>query len=570
LHGLAASCYRPRVDTTTEKSATDRAAGPVQTYVTILCGGRSEVHAVASRDPILGRSERADVAIDEPSISRQHAVVHLGPPMTIEDLASANGVTVRGQRIEPNTPVPLALDEVAMLGSIMVFVQQRRAPVGPQRVRRPDDFRRRLADECARGDKRRFAVLLVEAATDLAAAVVRHAIEDLLRPVDLVGSYGPRAFAILLSDATAADAGWLRRQLAGALGRRDVDASIGVAHFPADGCAAEPLIARAAARARGEADEDGGAGVVVLDPAMTALFAHGEQVAAGDLNVLILGETGAGKQVLAEHIRRRSTRAGRPFVRLNCAAIGERMLERELFGFEKGAFDGAHESKPGLIETADGGTVLLDEIGDTPPAVQLALLRAIEERSVLRVGGLAPRPVDVRFLAATHRALDLDVEAGRFRQDLYFRIACVTLTIPPLRERAGEIVPLASSFAARAAHQLGRRPPDLTAATRGILEAYRWPGNVRELRSVVEHAVLLAGDAAIDARHLPVERMTSVGPPSPPSPLDVRSGPRDRIVEALARHGGNQTEAAKELGVSRRTLGTWMKNRGIPRPRRPT
>jgi two-component system, NtrC family, response regulator AtoC len=554
----------------------NRPRGAVQTYLLVLKDGRFEARLLpSSGDVVIGRSEKATVTIDEPSISRQHAILHLGPPMAIEDLGSSNGVTLRDQRLEPNRPAPIEPNEVVQLGSVMLVVQQRTAPIRTQRIRSHDYFEGRLAEECARADRRPFALLRIDAVSELAGEAVHDAFAEVLRPVDVVAAYGPRAFEVFLADAQQGDAERVARRLVESVRALGSEARVGIAYHPDDGRDPDSLVERAAASARGERVEEERPDVVVLEPTMQRLYDLGERVAVGDISVLILGETGAGKEILAEHIHRRSTRAAKPYVRLNCAALSESLLESELFGHEKGSFTGALKSKPGLLETASGGTVFLDEIGDVPPSAQVKLLRVMEEKKVLRVGGLAPRTVDVRFVAATNRDLEEDVADGRFREDLYYRIAGVTLVIPPLRERIREIMPLAETFAQLAARRLGRRTPSFSAGARGVLEAYSWPGNIRELRNVIERAVLLAGDEPIDLEHLPVDKMTGtwagrsrLNRPTEPSDEPAPAGARERILEALTRCGGNQTEAAKLLGVSRRTLGKWMEDHAIPRPRK--
>jgi two-component system response regulator AtoC len=292
---------------------------------------------------------------------------------------------------------------------------------------------------------------------------------------------------------------------------------------------------------------------------------------------LILGETGVGKEVLAEEIHRRSGRKGR-FVPLNCAALTETLLESELFGHEKGAFTGAIASKQGLFETADGGTVFLDEVGDLPPATQVKLLRVLEERKVLRVGGLSARSVDVRFIAATHRDVEQDANRGRFRSDLYYRLNGITLTVPPLRQRRADIVPLAERFLLATSHGLKRAtPPAISAEARAVLVDYAWPGNIRELRNVIERGVLLCDGDELLPMHLPPKMISE---PVPASPAALETDPRarllqqieeverTRLVEALRRCGGNQTQAAELLGISRRTLVTRLGEYDLPRPRR--
>ncbi|HEX7703082.1 MAG TPA: sigma 54-interacting transcriptional regulator, partial [Kofleriaceae bacterium] len=230
-----------------------------------------------------------------------------------------------------------------------------------------------------------------------------------------------------------------------------------------------------------------------------------DRIAAGTISVLIIGETGVGKEVLAEAVHHRSPRAAQPFVCLNCAALSETLLESELFGYEKGAFTGADRSKLGLLETANEGTVFLDEVGEMPLATQAKLLRVIEQRQVMRVGGLAPRPIDVRFVAATHRDLPAEIAAGRFRQDLYFRINGITLAIPPLRARLSELAALIKVFVERGAASLNVPPPQLAPDAAALLRAHHWPGNIRELRNVIERAVLLAAGGTIEAEHVVLE-----------------------------------------------------------------
>jgi two-component system, NtrC family, response regulator AtoC len=321
---------------------------------------------------------------------------------------------------------------------------------------------------------------------------------------------------------------------------------------------------------------------IVADPAMRALFAQIERIAPAPISVLILGETGVGKEVIAEHIHRSSGRRGR-FVALNCAALPENLLESELFGHEKGAFTGAHASKEGLFESADGGTVFLDEVGDLPAATQVKLLRVLEDRKVLRVGGRSARSIDVRFLSATNRDIESEVtHGGSFRQDLYFRLNGMAFHVPALRDRLADIAPLARAFALASSAAIGRsRCPELSAETLAMLERYDWPGNIRELRNVIERAVLLCDGARIDPAQLPAKLAGNI--PAPPAsehasapPIDPRARllgelerlDRDRIVAALARCAGNQTEAAEQLGISRRTLVNRLHTYNLPRPRK--
>jgi DNA-binding NtrC family response regulator len=325
--------------------------------------------------------------------------------------------------------------------------------------------------------------------------------------------------------------------------------------------------------------EPTGDGPVAQDPAMALLLARAGQLAKADASLLITGESGTGKEVLARHIHARSRRARGPFVALNCAALPESLLESELFGHEKGAFSGAVAARKGKFEQADGGTLLLDEIGEMDPRLQAKLLRVIQEKEVDRLGGTAPIKVDVRLLAATHRDLAADVAAGRFREDLFFRLNVLALHIPPLRARPADILPLAEHFARRYARANGLPQRAISPAAAAALRAHPWPGNVRELENCLHRAVLLAegdeiGPAAIELTAvravppppLPTQGALPAGPvaaqpaPLPPAHVAALVGrrveevERDLIIETLSHCLGNRTRAAEILGISIRTL----------------
>ncbi len=298
-------------------------------------------------------------------------------------------------------------------------------------------------------------------------------------------------------------------------------------------------------------------------------------LAQARLSVLIYGETGVGKELLAQTIHRRSGRTG-PFVAVNCAALTESLLESELFGHERGAFTGAVVAKPGLLLAATGGTLLLDEIGEMAPAVQAKVLRAIETQTVVPLGGVRPVPVDLRFLAATHRDLLADVQRGQFRRDLYYRLAGIACEIPPLRERTEHITRIALQILAGAAARSGAPPPAITPDAAAVLQAHDWPGNVRELRNVLERAMLFAAGGSIGREHLVfdmsrepspgADREVEVGDQASATPVDDE---RARIVGALDACAGNQTRAARMLAISRTTLIQKVRLHGIPRPRKP-
>ena len=250
----------------------------------------------------------------------------------------------------------------------------------------------------------------------------------------------------------------------------------------------------------GDAGATGARSVVVVDEAMRELYRMVELVAKGDLSVILLGETGSGKDVLASAIHRRSMRSSASYVGVNCAALPGALLESELFGYERGAFTGAVQAKPGLLEVADHGTLFLDEIAELPLTMQAKLLRVLESREVTRVGGLKTRSIDVRFVCATNRDLVSLVRSGAFRQDLYFRLNGISVLIPPLRQRRPEIQPLARAFIAEACRDANRSALSITEQALAALETHSWPGNVRELKNVIERAVTLCTSAAGGAR----------------------------------------------------------------------
>jgi two-component system response regulator AtoC len=438
----------------------------------------------ASGKVTIGRAEDSDVRIDDVSVSRRHAVLHVGAGLRIEDVGSANGTSVR---------------HGSASNGVVETLEMKRLAAG-------ETAEVRVGDCLTLGSK---------------LLVVRGAIED----------------------THAAPAG--------------------------------------PAQAGGNAT-----GPVVTDPAMRALYQVAQQIAASPISVLILGETGAGKELLAEALHRFSPRAAQPFLRLHCASLSESLLESELFGHEKGAFTGAVRAKPGLLETAHGGTIFLDEVGELPLAFQVKLLRVLEDRKVLRVGAVTPRAIDVRVVAATNRDLEAAVKAGTFRADLFFRLNGMSLTIPPLRERKSEIAPLAERFAWLAGRQLGRTvPPRLSPAVLARLERYHFPGNIRELRNVIERAVALCSKDTIGEDNLPRALLDGTAPAvalpppvsertaelDPPPRAELRKAieavERQRIVDALDKCAGNQTHAARLLGISRRTLVNRLGDYDLPRPR---
>jgi len=352
---------------------------------------------------------------------------------------------------------------------------------------------------------------------------------------------------------------------------------------------------------------------ILVDPEMKRVYELAIRAAKSDIGVLILGETGVGKELLAETIHVNSRRVGGQFLRLNCVALSDSLLESELFGHEKGAFTGATHSRAGLLESTSGGTVFLDEIGEMPLKTQAKLLRVLEERRIMRVGSTRSRTVDVRFVAATNRNLQREIARGTFRGDLFYRISGIQLRIPALRERREELEPLARHFLKTFCRRSGVPVPELSEQAIEAMKTYPWPGNVRELKNAMERAPFLSAGGPVMPEHLPQSliddeefpenEVTDVltnpaellanynrrsTPDALPAPAERSSatasaatnlnnaGPfdiqveRDRITDALDQCGGNQTRAAKLLGISRRTLINRLDAFGMPRPRKRT
>jgi DNA-binding NtrC family response regulator len=296
-------------------------------------------------------------------------------------------------------------------------------------------------------------------------------------------------------------------------------------------------------------------GLIAHSGAIERVLELARRVARVETTVLLTGESGVGKERIARFIHDESARTGGPFVAINCGAVPETLLESELFGHARGAFTGAAQDRPGLFEAANGGTLLLDEVGEIPPAMQVKLLRVLQEREVRRVGENKTRPVDVRVLAATNRDLLAEVHAARFRQDLYYRLRVVEIQVPPLRQRRDDILPLGRTFLADTAARTGCKVTGFTPAAAHALLRHAWPGNVRELENAVEHAVVLARTSRIDVEDLPPEVAHAM--PGAPARGEVRrldDVEREYITAVLEAAGGNKARAAAQLGIGIATL----------------
>jgi DNA-binding NtrC family response regulator len=532
----------------------------------------------------IGRSSSCDVTIVHPSVSRHHATLRMSP-LEIVDEGSKNGTRLHGEKLASGVASSLAVGDSFHIGEAAILLQTVTQSFDRKILAELDAPALPVDAECARSARTGapFAVVQVIPNTDDTATMLDR-LRGSLRTSDTVKSDGLGGFRLLLVDT-----GGEQVTLAiDRLRRAGIQARFGVARYPRDGVVGEQLVAHAYE----QVEREDGAPPTAMDGVREIMG----QVAEGDLSVLITGETGVGKELCAETIHRLSPRATGPFIKFNCSALVESLIESELFGHERGAFTGATSANVGLLEAGNGGTVFLDEIGELPLGVQAKLLRVIEERIVRRVGATAGKKIDVRFVFATNRTLLDEVDAGRFRRDLYYRINGVTIAIPPLRERRGEILPLARAFASRARNGA---PIVLGREVSAALEQHSWPGNVRELRNAIERAVLLSSGGVVRPSHLvlapprepprdplrdsqvtmPVTRWDPEEPPARQSEPAMRRSEtslasevaeleRKRILEALDQFGGNQTQAARALGVSRGTLIARMEQYGLRRPRK--
>ena len=553
------------------------------------------------RSVVVGRSAPADVAIRDDSLSRQHAVLEVvDGTLWVEDLGSTNGTWVNGK---PCERMALSVDDEVLLGAVSAVVLRGDARWASRwGLDGHERFRRELASEVARAKQheKTFALLLVRDGRRRESRPAQWVptTRERLRSFDKMAMYSADTAEILLPEVGEAYALRFAKSLVD--GRTEL--TCGVALYPVHGageeelievglracqktCAANPV--RQAMPDRGadaQSRTDAGLASPVTESAVTRrLFAEVARVAQSVIPVLILGETGTGKEVVARTIHQSGKRVDAPLVCVNCATIPSQLVESTLFGYERGAFTGAAQQTKGVFEAAQGGTVLLDEIGELPPAVQAALLRVLETRRLVRVGSTKEIEVDVRVLAATHRDLDSMAREGSFREDLLYRLNVMTLRVPPLRERVEDIEPLALRFlqAANVANQcqIESIEPD---ALR-MMQAYGWPGNVRELRNAVERAVVIATGGQLCVEDLP-EPLRELGKPTdatleepqPAAPgeddagelnlrVEVAKFEAGLILRALRACSWDRKTAAQLLGLPLRTLAHKMQLHNIRR-----
>lgn len=547
---------------------------PLGGHVSLLFSwANSEVRAFAVRENqafVVGRAEPADWILDDRSLSRTHARLSLrGGVVTLEDLGSTNGCFSNGQRIQT---VELAEGEVVLLGRVELRLCSQASLQDQMDTLSHAAFLRCLSDELVRVRRfgRAVSVVAIKHSEDTA---LLERLTHGARPLDRICVYAPRVTLVLLPEQDGEAA---RRWLDGIEwpGRSSVRA--GVATFPVLPASAEGLISAAlnagykapagqwieAERSKPAPDSP----VVIASPCMQRLYDLVDRAARTSLPALIQGETGSGKELVARALHDKGPRAKGLFKALNCATIPAGLLESVLFGHERGAFTGAEKQVQGVFEQAQGGTVFLDEVGELAMPAQAALLRVLEMRCLIRVGGTREIGIDARVIAATHRDLGAMVQAGTFRQDLMFRLDALTLRVPPLRERREEILPLAEKFLERARQDWGSLAMHLSPDAADALVTYRWPGNVRQLKNVMERAAVVCAGESIALEDLPEHIWMDSDESLPVSTIPVADGGfralPDRIREfeisilreALAKAAGNQAQAARMLGVPRRTL----------------
>jgi two-component system response regulator AtoC len=523
-------------------------------------------------DVTFGRSRGATVHVESEKVSRMHARIRRsGDLLEVEDLGSRNGTRVDGEKISGLRRVASG-DEI-VIGPILAIVNLTSGLGRPSAVADATQGEARLVAEVDRATRyhRPLSIGLLRVPSDPAIEAIARS----LRPMDLIAEDAGDDYLVILPELARTDGQTAIDRMLDFARATGVVASASTVLCPEDGTAVDTLIGKLRAAMRGGNRTQATPtppleGPIVLDTAMRRVYSLVDRIADSTMTVLILGETGVGKELVAEAIHQRSSRRAEPLIKLNCAALPESLLESELFGYERGAFTGAERRKVGFFEAANGGTLFLDEIGEMPVALQAKLLRVLERKVITRVGGTAEVATDTRLIAATHRDLDAEVRAGRFRQDLVFRIGGFTLAVPPLRDRASEILPLAEHFARAAAAEQGRAAPQLSEGARDALVAYGWPGNVRELRNAIERALVLCDDA-IEFTDLP-EKLRDAGqrvrPVAPAADMrgHLAEVERAAIVAALEAEDQNQTRAARRLGLSRRALIYKMEKYGLKEP----
>ncbi len=573
-------------------------------YLLVLEGDSTSRFSLPAEGVVLvGRDEQADLCLRDDSVSRRHArLVLTEEGARLVDLGSHNGTTLNGRPVD--TAQPLLSGDVVSFGAVVAVVRTRARAAPAHAPLQAERLMARLREEAERALRYGRPLTALVLALPQQGCVGHEAAEALLAaeagPAEAAGWLDSSHLLWMMPEVSGEPGEDGLGERVGALLAACPQGRLGIATCPSDGCDAESLVAAARAAARTAvsgawapaaegitrltlADRT----VLVADPAMAQLYALLRRLAASELPVLVCGETGVGKENAAFAVHHWSPRSDKSFIAINCAALPEGLVESELFGHERGAFTGANTTRVGLLESAQGGTVFLDEVGELPPSAQAKLLRALEVRRITRVGDVRERPIDLRVVAATHRDLEAEVAAGRFREDLYFRLGAATVLLPPLRERPREVPLLARDFLARACQSLGREEMELSAGTLYALSRHAWPGNVRELRNLMDYAAAAVPENVVEPHHLP-SRMQPRGASAPaqslaqdlePAPAvaervspqktrvplaqEIRDLERHRMQEALDEAEGVQTRAAAMIGMPIRTFSFKLKQLGL-------
>jgi len=558
---------------------------PAHAHVVVVDGDSSwTVRLPPAGELVFGRSQEAHVRLAEASVSRLHLKLMVSASeVRAIDLGSSNGTKVNGETISAARSL-FSGDAMQLAPTVTIIFHRDKAQVHERPLLEPAAFAARLGEEIARATRyhRPVALIVLDPGPSSDKVAMLASLAGRARTIDIPGWSSERRLALI---APELDSGEAQAEAARLLAGLTPAARAGVAVCPEDAADRDALIAAAnaaadvalagrvaLARHASTTRMIGDRSIVVADPVMQRLYALVDRLAPTEVAILIQGETGAGKELVALAVHHGSPRRRNgPFMAINCAALPEQLVESQLFGHEKGAFSGADSAKAGLFEAAKGGTFFLDELGELTPAVQAKLLRVIETQRVLRLGEAKERPVDVRFVCATHKDVEGEVKAGRFRQDLFYRLASARVVLPPLRHRPREIPILADALLEELAktHALPNRR--LSAAARQALLAHEWPGNVRELKNALELAAATADGDTIEPWHLP-EHMsrdapaafaTHAGPAGErkfrPIDEEIRELERTRMSEVLAVCDGNQTRAAELIGMPLRTFVTKLK-----------
>lgn len=570
-----------------------RDAGPGSAHVLVIGDGTTQLFPLPLPGVItIGRGPEADLRLEHSSVSRRHARIIVDRrEVRVADLDSHNGTRVNGQRL--NGARIVTTGDVVAIGEVILVVHAELQRDVEHVILDEAAWLRRLDEETMRAHEFRRSLAILA----IADAPSSRATASGLRIVDVVGQDSEGVLLVMLPEADTATARQLAEHVQRAISQVAPGARIGMASCPEDAVDARDLItlARAAVRAAGpgqiaeigvavERRMLGDRTVVLGHPAMVRVFDLLKRLAAAELPVLIVGETGVGKENAAFAVHHHSKRSAGPFIAVNCAALSDTLLESQLFGHDKGAFTGASSSREGVFEGASGGTLFLDELGELSLGAQAKLLRVIDTHRVTRLGETKERAVDVRIVAATNRNLEKEVESGRFRQDLYFRLGAARVHLPPLRERRCEIAVLFRELLANAAARAKVATPVASPDVIRRLLGHPWPGNVRELRHVADYLVATTEDGRIEAEDLPddlevtaiPEVSRTITPTQSMAPLiaegtkplrrladEIEDLERVRMLEAMARTNSVKTRAAALLGMPIRTFNAKFKQFGL-------